>query len=81
MVGNRLSPDLPRRACHRCEKTYAPSQSTSALPLTYCGFFCEKGDLGYGMDGLESMRFTLEKNVADGIRKAIEEAESTRSSR
>ncbi len=44
---------LPR--CSRCNLSYIPSKSTSALKLTYCSFLCELGDLGFSMSGLESM--------------------------
>lgn len=44
---------MPR--CSRCNLTYLPSKSTSALKLTYCSFLCELGDLGFSMSGLESM--------------------------
>lgn len=44
---------MPR--CTRCNLTYMPSKSTSALKLTYCSFLCELGDLGFSMSGLESM--------------------------
>lgn len=44
---------LPR--CRRCNLTYLPAKSTSALRLTYCSFLCELGDLGFSMTGLEHM--------------------------
>lgn len=44
---------LPR--CSRCNLSYIPAKSTSALKLTYCSFLCELGDLGFSMSGLESM--------------------------
>jgi hypothetical protein len=42
--------------CKRCDLTYAPTKSTSALKLTYCSFLCELGDLGFSMSGLEHMQ-------------------------
>jgi len=44
---------MPR--CTRCQLSYLPAKSTSALRLTYCSFFCELGDLGFSMSGLETM--------------------------
>ena len=44
---------LPR--CSRCNLSYIPAKSTSALKLTYCSFLCELGDLGFSMTGLENM--------------------------
>jgi len=44
---------LPR--CKRCNLSYVPGKSTSALRLTYCSFLCELGDLGFSMAGLETM--------------------------
>ena len=44
---------MPR--CARCNLTYMPSKSTSALRLTYCSFLCELGDLGFSIVGLEHM--------------------------
>ena len=44
---------LPR--CKRCNLSYLPGKSTSALRLTYCSFLCELGDLGFSMTGLETM--------------------------
>ncbi|QFG02661.1 hypothetical protein [Tepidiforma bonchosmolovskayae] len=41
--------------CKRCNLSYTPSKSTSALRLTYCSFLCELGDLGFSMQGLEHM--------------------------
>ena len=41
--------------CTRCQLSYLPSKSTSALKLTYCSFLCELGDLGFSMVGLEHM--------------------------
>ena len=45
---------LPR--CAKCNLTYVPSKSTSALKLTYCSFLCELGHLGFSMSGLEMMQ-------------------------
>ena len=45
---------LPR--CSRCNLSYIPAKSTSALKLTYCSFLCELGDLGFSMTGLENMQ-------------------------
>lgn len=44
---------MPR--CSRCNLSYMPTKSTSALRLTYCSFLCELGDLGFSMAGLEHM--------------------------
>lgn len=44
---------MPR--CARCNLSYLPTKSTSALRLTYCSFLCELGDLGFSMAGLEHM--------------------------
>ena len=44
---------MPR--CTRCNLSYLPTKSTSALRLTYCSFLCELGDLGFSMAGLEHM--------------------------
>ncbi len=41
--------------CYSCGLHYRPSKSTSSLRLTYCGFLCEIGDLGFSIDGLEQM--------------------------
>ena len=41
--------------CARCNLSYLPTKSTSALRLTYCSFLCELGDLGFSMAGLEHM--------------------------
>ncbi len=55
-------PPSPRNAeltsmhrCTRCQLSYLPAKSTSALKLTYCSFLCELGDLGFSMVGLEHM--------------------------
>lgn len=45
---------MPR--CSRCNLSYIPGKSTSALKLTYCSFLCELGDLGFSMTGLENMQ-------------------------
>jgi len=45
---------MPR--CSRCNLSYIPSKSTSALRLTYCSFLCELGDLGFSIVGLEHMQ-------------------------
>lgn len=45
---------MPR--CTRCNLTYIPAKSTSALRLTYCSFLCELGDLGFSIVGLEHMQ-------------------------
>jgi hypothetical protein len=42
--------------CTRCNLSYLPSKSTSALRLTYCSFLCELGDLGFSIVGLEHMK-------------------------
>lgn len=42
--------------CARCGISYSPAKSTSSLRLTYCSFFCELGDLGFSMSGLEHMQ-------------------------
>ena len=44
---------MPR--CARCNLSYLPTKSTSALRLTYCSFLCELGHLGFSMAGLEQM--------------------------
>ncbi len=41
--------------CDSCGLHYRSSKSTSSLRLTYCGFLCEIGDLGFSIDGLEQM--------------------------
>lgn len=46
--------------CDSCGLHYRPSKSTSSLRLTYCGFLCEIGDLGFSIDGLEQMEITKE---------------------
>lgn len=54
---------MPR--CSRCNLSYLPTKSTSALRLTYCSFLCELGDLGFSMAGLEHMeRVKKEPEVA-----------------
>ncbi|MGK2965229.1 MAG: hypothetical protein ACSLFM_06445 [Tepidiformaceae bacterium] len=52
-VPSALKDPLPK--CKRCQLSYVLNKSTSALRLTYCSFLCELGDLGFSMDGLESM--------------------------
>jgi hypothetical protein len=52
---------LPR--CARCNLTYTPSKSSSALKLTYCSFLCELGDLGFSISGLEHMEL-VKKDAA-----------------
>ncbi|MFN0146163.1 MAG: hypothetical protein ACKVT1_06615 [Dehalococcoidia bacterium] len=48
--------DLPRLLkCTRCNLSYMPGKSSSALRLTYCSFLCELGDLGFSIAGLEHM--------------------------
>ena len=49
--------------CDSCGLHYRPSKSTSSLRLTYCGFLCEIGDLGFSIDGLEQMEITKEENL------------------
>ena len=44
--------------CDSCGLHYRPSKSTSSLRLTYCGFLCEIGALGFSIDGLEQMEIT-----------------------
>ena len=46
--------------CGNCELQYRSSKSTSSLRLTYCGFLCEIGDLGFSIDALEHMEITKE---------------------
>ncbi len=53
---------MPR--CTRCGLGYLPAKSTSALKLTYCSFFCELGDLGFSIVGLEHMEL-VKKPVAE----------------
>jgi hypothetical protein len=50
---NEALVSIPR--CARCNLTYLPAKSTSALKLTYCSFLCELGDLGFSISGLEHM--------------------------
>ncbi|MFN0094789.1 MAG: hypothetical protein ACKVVT_08435 [Dehalococcoidia bacterium] len=50
--------------CKRCNLNYVPNKSTSALRLTYCSFFCELGDLGFSMAGLEHMQRRPEETAA-----------------
>jgi hypothetical protein len=45
------------RVCLRCGTAYDFRRSTSSLKLTYCGIFCEQGDLGFTIDSL----FALER--------------------
>ena len=40
------------RACSRCGLRYDWRRSPSALKMTYCGSLCERGDLGFTLDGL-----------------------------
>ncbi len=54
---------MPR--CPRCNLTYFPARSTSALRLTYCSFLCELGDLGFSMTGLEKMERRPETPVEE----------------
>jgi hypothetical protein len=56
---------MPR--CTRCNLTYTPAKSTSALRLTYCSFFCELGDLGFSMNGLETMELVKKSAVENPI--------------
>jgi len=49
--------------CDNCGLQYRSSKSTSSLRLTYCGFLCEIGDLGFSIDGLEQMEITKEENL------------------
>ncbi len=51
--------------CKRCNLSYLPNRSTSALRLTYCSFLCELGDLGFSMDGLERMEPPRKADPAD----------------
>ena len=48
--------------CDSCGLHYRPSKSTSSLRLTYCGFLCEIGDLGFSIDGLEQMEIISTKD-------------------
>ena len=57
---------VPR--CTRCKLVYVPSKSSSALKLTYCSFLCELGDLGFSIQGLESME--LKKKVEEPVAAA-----------
>lgn len=60
---------LPR--CSRCNLSYIPGKSTSALKLTYCSFLCELGDLGFSMTGLENMEL-IKKIEGDPVEPAAE---------
>jgi hypothetical protein len=57
--------------CKRCNLSYLPSKSTSALKLTYCSFLCELGDLGFSIVGLEHMEL---KRPDEDAQPAPEEA-------
>ena len=63
------------RKCLRCERLHTPARSTSSLPLTYCGFLCEKAHLGFSIEALEHMQRPLEKSVAESILRAIEDVQ------
>lgn len=41
------------RVCTRCGSGYEWRKSTSGLKMTYCGVFCEIGDLGFCLEALE----------------------------
>jgi len=56
---------LPR--CSKCNLTYVPSKSSSALRLTYCSFLCELGDLGFSMTGLEMMERKPREDSAEPV--------------
>lgn len=58
---------MPR--CARCNLSYLPTKSSSALRLTYCSFLCELGDLGFSMVGLEHME-RVKKPVAEVVAAA-----------
>ena len=65
--------DLPRLLkCTRCNLSYAPGKSTSALRLTYCSFLCELGDLGFSIAGLEHM--VLKKPEPAAVTELIPES-------
>jgi len=58
--------------CARCGLSYSPSKSTSSLRLTYCSFFCELGDLGFSMSGLEHMEVRRHREEPnEGLRPPI----------
>ena len=60
---------MPR--CKRCNLSYMPTKSSSALRLTYCSFLCELGDLGFSMAGLEHME-RAKKDAEPGPEPAVE---------
>lgn len=60
--------------CDSCGLHYRPSKSTSSLRLTYCGFLCEIGDLGFSIDGLEQMEITA---VADSVSDVVASEDSS----
>lgn len=41
------------RICTRCGSGYEWRKSTSGLKMTYCGVFCEIGELGFCLEALE----------------------------
>ena len=63
LIRNAELVTLPK--CTRCKLGYLPTKSTSALRLTYCSFFCELGDLGFSMSGLESMQRAVKTEVLE----------------
>jgi hypothetical protein len=60
---------LPR--CSRCNLSYIPAKSTSALKLTYCSFLCELGDLGFSMSGLESMELVKKPETPEALPEPV----------
>lgn len=57
--------------CKRCSVKYSPSKSRgSSLPLTYCGLFCEIGDLGFSLEALEKAQIVRNTSKTDDIRQA-----------
>lgn len=72
------TPQVPRDAelvtmprCSRCNLTYIPSKSTSALRLTYCSFLCELGDLGFSIVGLEHMELQKKAQAPEPAPEAL----------
>lgn len=53
------SPKSPIYVCIRCNVPYDWKKSSSMwLKMTYCGFMCEKADLGFTIDDLLRRRKT-----------------------
>lgn len=56
--GRRVLPVTPStmRQCLRCGVAYNFTKSSSGLKLTYCGFMCEKSDLGSTIEDMLTPR-------------------------